>query len=110
LLHKITKAYGRCRSPIFKTRVQKRGVLARNAKLVFDLGKELYKRMSDLTDHFTKVGKSLGAAVETYNKAVGSLETRVLVTTRKFEELGAVSSDAFFEDPKPVESSPRLPS
>jgi DNA recombination protein RmuC len=84
--------------------------VARNAKLVFDLGKELYKRMSDLTDHFTKVGKSLGAAVETYNKAVGSLETRVLVTTRKFEELGAVSSDAFFEDPKPVESSPRLPS
>ena len=57
--------------------------LAENAKQISDLGRELYKRLSDMGDHWAKVGKSLYNATEAYNKAVGSLETRVLVSARR---------------------------
>ena len=61
--------------------------LAENARLIGDLGRDLYKRLSDLGGHFSKVGKNLEASVDAYNKAVGTLETRVFVTARKFKEL-----------------------
>jgi len=61
--------------------------LARNAAEISALGKELYKRLSDLADHWQKMGRSLEKAVESYNAATGSLESRVLVTARKFAEL-----------------------
>jgi len=61
--------------------------LAQNAAEISVLGKELFKRLSDMGDHWSKVGKSLERAVEAYNSATGSLETRVMVTARKFAEL-----------------------
>ncbi|MBY0501488.1 MAG: DNA recombination protein RmuC [Alphaproteobacteria bacterium] len=65
--------------------------LAQNAKEISELGKELHKRLSDMTDHFSRLGRNLGGAVQSYNQVVGSLEHRVLSTARKFKELGAVS-------------------
>ncbi|HEX6763943.1 MAG TPA: DNA recombination protein RmuC, partial [Polyangiaceae bacterium] len=78
--------------------------LAENAKHVSDLGAELYKRLADMTGHFSKVGASLGKAVESYNKAIGSFEARVLVTARKFGEQGAVAPDVDIDSPDPVET------
>ena len=61
--------------------------LAENARQVSDLGALLYERLSKLGEHWNSVGKNLGQAVKAYNDATGSLETRVLVTARKFEDL-----------------------
>jgi DNA recombination protein RmuC len=63
--------------------------LAQNAREISQLGSELYKRFADLSLHFGRLGKSLNHSVEAYNKAAGNIETRVLVTARKFKELGA---------------------
>ncbi|HEY0369528.1 MAG TPA: DNA recombination protein RmuC, partial [Chthoniobacterales bacterium] len=63
--------------------------LAQNAREISQLGGELYKRFADLSQHIGRLGKSLGQSVEAYNKAVGNIETRVLVSARKFKELGA---------------------
>jgi DNA recombination protein RmuC len=79
--------------------------LARNAVAVHTLGRELYTRLSTMGDHLARVGTSLGGAVASYNKAVGSLEARVLVSARKLAELG-VSRDEL-EAPAQVEVAPR---
>jgi DNA recombination protein RmuC len=63
--------------------------LARNAQQISALGKELHERLRKLAGHITGVGTNLDRAVEAYNQAVGSLENRVLVSARKFAELGA---------------------
>jgi DNA recombination protein RmuC len=63
--------------------------LARNAKEISSLGKELHDRLRTLGKHFEAVGRGLDRAVESYNMAVGSLETRVMVSARKFAELGS---------------------
>ncbi len=81
--------------------------LAENAKEISDLGKELYKRLSDMGGHFAEVGARLGKAVESYNKAVASLETRVLVTARKFRDLEASGTQAELEPLPPVDNAPR---
>jgi DNA recombination protein RmuC len=73
--------------------------LARNAVAVHTVGKELYARLSTMGEHLSKVGSSLGSAVTAYNRAVGSLEARVLVSARKLAELG-VSGD---EIPPPAQ-------
>jgi DNA recombination protein RmuC len=80
--------------------------LAEHAALAGRLGKELYERMAVLADHFNEVGQSLGRSVHAYNKAVGSLESRILPTARKFKELG-VSSDKELNLLNPVEELPR---
>ena len=61
--------------------------LARNAADISALGKELFKRLSDMGEHFNKVGKNLERAVDAYNSTVGSLESRVMVSARKFGDL-----------------------
>ncbi len=66
--------------------------IAANAQQISNLGQELYERMAVMVDHFSAVGKRLDSAVSSYNKAVGSMESRVLVSARKFKEMGAGSS------------------
>lgn len=68
--------------------------LAENARRISDLGRELHDRIATMVSHVEKLGSSLGGAVKSYNDFVGSLESRVLVTARRFSELGAGSSKA----------------
>ena len=82
--------------------------LAENAKEISDLGKELYGRLSKMGEHLAKVGKSLGNATDAYNSAIGTLESRVLVTARKFEDLGTTGVDDKIVELPPVEVTPRL--
>lgn len=63
--------------------------MTENAEKIRKLGVDLYDRVRTLAEHMAKVGNSLGTAVGHYNNAVGSLETRVLVSARKMGELGA---------------------
>jgi DNA recombination protein RmuC len=62
--------------------------LAESARQVSELGQELYERLSTMGEHMTKLGKRLDGAVAAYNETVGSLETRVLPSARRFPELG----------------------
>jgi DNA recombination protein RmuC len=63
--------------------------LAQNAREISQLGSELYKRFADMSLHFGRLGKSLNSSVDAFNKAAGNIESRVLVSARKFKELGA---------------------
>jgi DNA recombination protein RmuC len=81
--------------------------LAHNAAAVHGLARDLYARLSTLGDHVGKLGASLGGAVTAYNKAVGSLESRVLVSARKLAEMGV--SDDEMVAPAQVELTPRQP-
>jgi DNA recombination protein RmuC len=81
--------------------------LTRNAVAVHRLARELYARLSTMGDHVAKLGGALGGAVTAYNKAVGSLEARVLVSARRLAELGV--SDDELVAPAQVELAPRQP-
>ena len=81
--------------------------LAENAKEISDLGKELYKRLSQMGDHLAKVGKGLEGATRAYNSAIGSFEGRVLVTARKFDDLHVTVSGRDLKPLPPVDESPR---
>lgn len=80
--------------------------LAENAELISQLGRELYERIRRMADHFDDVAKGLKRAVDAYNSAVGALETRVLVTARKFRDL-AVSAPDEIGQLEPVDRVPR---
>ncbi|MCB1067330.1 MAG: DNA recombination protein RmuC [Simkania sp.] len=81
--------------------------LSQHAEEVSHLGHELYKRIVDMSSHWTKVGRGLSNAVEAYNKAVGSLETRVLVSARKFKEMGAAANAIELDELPVIDRVPR---
>ncbi|GAA3125621.1 DNA recombination protein RmuC [Planomonospora alba] len=79
--------------------------LSENARAVFELGKELYERLSSMGRNLDALGRSLSRSVDAYNRTVGSLETRVLVSARKLNDLGLVDGD--LDRPQTVEDLPR---
>ncbi|MFG2037387.1 DNA recombination protein RmuC [Dactylosporangium sp. NPDC048998] len=79
--------------------------LTSNALAVHQTGRELYARLSTMGEHLSKVGTSLSTAVSSYNRAVGSLEARVLVSARKLADLGLSADD--LPPPPQVETTPR---
>jgi DNA recombination protein RmuC len=80
--------------------------VAQNAEEIQKHGKDLYDRIAILAQHFMKLGNSLDTAVQSYNSAIGSLETRVMVTARKVAELGA-RSDRELPEPQLIDTRPR---
>lgn len=81
--------------------------LSQNAEQVSLLGQELYKRICDLAENFSKIGKSLSQAVQSYNKAVGTLESRVLVSARKFNEMKLSKAEEGVCEIEPLEQITR---
>jgi DNA recombination protein RmuC len=82
--------------------------LAENAREVRELGAELYERLRVMTGHMQSLQRSLTSSVEAYNKAVGSFESRVLVTARKFPSLGVVGMQSGeIDELAPIEKAPR---
>jgi DNA recombination protein RmuC len=73
--------------------------IADSAKAISELGRELYGRLATLTEHFAKVGRGLETAVRSYNETVGSLETRVLPSARKFRDQGISPASELAELP-----------
>ena len=80
--------------------------LADNAEEIRRLAKDLYGRLAVFVGHMNKVGKQLASSVENYNRAVGSLERKVLPGARKFVELG-IRPKKEIEQVEPLESLPR---
>jgi DNA recombination protein RmuC len=81
--------------------------IAHNAAQISALGKEIYDRLATMGDHWAKVGHSLRGAVESYNKATSSLESRVLVTARRFRDLDPALADDRLIERAEVEVVPR---
>ena len=81
--------------------------IADNAREISKLGMELHSRLGKMAEHFAKVGKGLEDATAGYNQAIGSLESRVLVSARRFKELGATSQDAEIFELRAVEGGIR---
>jgi DNA recombination protein RmuC len=83
--------------------------LAENAREVQRLGAEMYERLRTMSAHMQRLQRSLASSVSAYNDAVGSLESRVLVSARRFPALGVVGGEAEeIADLAPVDASPRL--
>jgi len=83
--------------------------ITEEAQRISALGQELAERMATMAEHFSKVGQTLGRAVESYNATVASLENRILPSARKFKQFG-VNPRKDIPDLQPVEQSPRIPS
>jgi DNA recombination protein RmuC len=82
--------------------------IAENAQHISALGRELHDRIATLARHFASVGKGLEQAIAAYNRTMGSLESRVLVSARRFKELGVTSGDDV-ETLTPVDVAGRTP-
>ena len=80
--------------------------VAENAREITNLGKEMYERLRVLTGHFHGIKRGLESTMRAYNDAAGSMESRVLVSARRFHELGAASGQPI-DDPVSVEIVPR---
>jgi DNA recombination protein RmuC len=82
--------------------------LTENAQAISQLGQELYGRIAVLEEHFHTMGKGLEKAVDSYNRAMSSLDRRVLVSARRFKEMGA-GSDKDIDSPELIETRPQSP-
>jgi DNA recombination protein RmuC len=80
--------------------------MAENAQEVSDLARTLYDRLRVFTNHFDEIGRNLDRALEAYNRGVRSLESRVLVTARRFKERGAIAGDEI-EILEPIDKAAR---
>ena len=80
--------------------------MAENAHEVSNLAKTLYDRLRVFTNHFDDIGRNLDRALDAYNKGVRSLETRVLVTARRFKERGAIPGEEI-ETLEPIDKATR---
>lgn len=80
--------------------------VAKNAQEISELGRNLYDRIAKLAEHFENVGRSLAKSVEAYNSAVGTLESRVLVTARRLKDKGVTAAEDFPE-PETIDHTPR---
>ncbi len=83
-------------------------LLAENAGQIRRLGEDLYRRLAVFVEHLGRMGKSLGSSVDSFNKAVGSLEQQVLPGARRFEELG-LRPNREIEALEPISNLPRIP-
>jgi DNA recombination protein RmuC len=81
--------------------------IAKNAQEISELGRQLYDRIAKLAEHFENVGRSLAKSVQCYNAAVGTLESRVLVTARRLKDKGVTASEEFREL-ETIDHTPRL--
>jgi DNA recombination protein RmuC len=86
----------------------RQSAVAENAAVIREIGQELYRRLGTFTGHLGRTGNRLGAAVEAYNAAVGSLERQVLPQARRFIDLG-VTADAPLPTLESVDSLARVP-
>ncbi len=80
--------------------------MAQNAQAISDLARVLHERIVTFASHMNNLGRHLGQSVQSYNQAVGSLESRVLPAARRFKEMG-VSSKTPLKETKKVEQLPR---
>ncbi len=99
-----TTLFALCKAVAYGWRAEEQ---ARNAEDVAKLGKELYKRLSIMGGHAASVGKALDAAVSRYNQFVGSLESQVMVSARRFEDLKVDHEGKELPELNAVEQSPR---
>ncbi|MFL6062236.1 MAG: DNA recombination protein RmuC [Marmoricola sp.] len=79
--------------------------LAERTREIHQLGRELYGRLGTVGRHLDKLGRSLSSSVDSYNRAIGSLESRVLVTARHFSDVAELDEE--LETPHPVTEVPR---
>lgn len=99
-----TTLFALCKAVAYGWRAEEQ---AKNAEQVAKLGKELYKRLSVMGGHAAAVGRALDTAVGKYNQFVGSLESQVMVSARRFEDLQVDHEGKDLPELPPVESAPR---
>ncbi|RZJ04331.1 MAG: DNA recombination protein RmuC [Brevundimonas sp.] len=99
-----TTLFALCKAVAYGWRAEEQ---ARNAEDVAKLGKELYKRLSVMGGHAAAVGRALDTAVGKYNQFVGSLESQVMVSARRFEDLHVDHEGKEIAELPPVEGAPR---
>lgn len=99
-----TTLFALCKAVAYGWRAEEQ---ARNAEDVAKLGRELYKRLSVMGGHAAAVGRALDTAVGKYNQFVGSLETQVMVSARRFEDLQVDHEGKSLDALPPVETTPR---
>ncbi len=81
--------------------------IAEHAKTISNLGRELYKRLNDMTVHFSKMGRHVHQVVDSYNSTVASFERRVLVTARKFQDIDSSLDGKAIDSLTQLDSTPR---
>ena len=79
-----------------------------NARHISELGRNLYESIRTLASHFDELGTRLKSSLDSYNKAVGSLEGNVLVKARKFRELQAAAGAEEIPAPEMIDRVPRM--